>query len=683
MHFFDHRLLCLKQLLQRGTAVRYMMLGLAAAFTGLFASALYAQETSAEVQTTATMHPAAENTNAAQASGQKTPVDSSAQGSSSLINKNLQNNARSSTEDDDWADTAIANPTFDIAIETDNSQIKTLLEGNLDLYRYRMLSDLTALELRRLLEHTEDNIRAITGTQGYFTPEINIKLIPAQERQPASELPLIQINVKQGSQTTVKEMQLQFEGDIKNRQTDLLISSQRRRLQWSWAMREGDPFTQSSWAGAKSNMLSRLTAQYYPAGRISASRAAIDPDNSTASLSITLDSGPRFYLGEYRIHGLERYSERLVRNFARLRAGDDYLQDDIIAAQQRLASSGYFDTVFINVDPNDPNPQAAEINVFVREAYYQKMTIGPGYSTDNGPRITFEYRHNELPLLGWQAVAAINADADNQKAEITLSSIPEDNYWRLVAYGKLEHLEDNDEKTTSAQARFGRSYFSTPLDRNYFVQYDKANTKNRNGTVNLQSITANVAWTWRRFNNSSMPTRGWGLGLEFGAGSTFGDTTNPFMRIYARGLRYVPLGRWRNGRLELRSELGGIIIKEGALVPSPLMFRTGGDSTVRGYSYRFIGVNEGNGITSSGKYLVVGSVEYQRPIIINQRPTAFEWATFIDTGAVSNNYKDLNLHTGVGAGVRWRSPVGPLKVDVAYGLKTEQIRLHFNIGFVF
>lgn len=584
----------------------------------------------------------------------------------------------------DWADSATSDkPNFDIIVESSNKEIQSMLEKYLELYRYRMLSDLTSLELRRLLEHTENNIRSLTSTLGYFSPEIKITVIPADQRDPASELPLIQIQAEPGPITTVKEMRLQFEGDIQNRQTDLLISSQRRRLQWSWAMREDDPFTQSNWSSAKSNMLQRLTSQYYPAGKISASQAAINPQDNTAALSVTLDSGPRFYLGEHYILGLERYSERMVRNFTRLRAGDDFLLDNLTKAQRRLAESGYFDGVFLYVDPTDPNPEAAKINIIVREAYYQSMTIGPGYSTDNGPRLTFEYRNNEVPLLGWQSVTALKVDQDNQKAETTLSAIPDDDYWRLVAYGKLEHLENSDEKTTSAQARFGNSFTSDPIDKSYFIQYDKARTENLNGINDLQSVTLNGAWTLRNFNNFIMPTRGWGLGVELGVGSTFGSETNPFIRVRTRMLGYLPMESWRNGRFELRGEFGGVFIKEGALIPSTLMFRTGGDTTVRGYAFRYIGVNEENRVTSSGKYMVIGSVEYQRPIFINDRPTAFDWAVFVDTGAVSNRMQDLNLYTGVGAGVRWRSPVGPLKFDLAYGLKTEQIRLHFNVGFVF
>lgn len=584
----------------------------------------------------------------------------------------------------DWGSPQIENPNFDIVIESGNSDIKALLEEHLELFRFRMLSDLTALELRRLLERTQENIRSLTGTQGYFSPKIDIEVIPALERQSPSALPLIRIQVEPGIQTTIADMELQFEGDILNYENDLLINSQKRRLGWGWAMRAGDPFSQSGWSNAKSNMLSRLTAQYFPAGRISASQASIDPITNTAKLSITLDSGPRFFLGEHLIIGLERYPERLVRNFTRLREGEDFLQEDIMKAQQRLAESGYFESVFLFVNPEDPNPEAAKVNVMVREAHYQKMTFGPGFSTDNGPRLTLEYRHNQVPLLGWQAITNLHVDADNQRAELTLSAIPDDNYWRKVLAGRLENLDANNEQTHSVQLSFGRSFISGPVDKNYFIQYDQARTTNLNGTTRAQAVSANVGWTWRNFNNLNAPRRGWGIGLELAAGSTFGDSgRTPFVRVRTKGALFIPMENRRNGRFVLRGEFGGVFAKEGEPIPTPLMFRTGGDGTVRGYAFRYIGVNEGNDVTTSGRYMGVASVEYQRPIIINDRPSEFDWAIFTDTGAVSNRLQDLHLYSSVGAGVRWRSPVGPLSVDLAYGIKTSQVRLHFNIGFVF
>lgn len=586
----------------------------------------------------------------------------------------------------EWQQEMTGEPQFDLEVTCPNHEIEALLKKYLDLYQYRMLPDLSNLELRRLLEQTEQNITALTSTQGYFSPVVKIKLIPSDQRTDGSLLPLILIHVEPGEITEVKEFNLSFKGNIQEDDSDILIASLRRRLRWAWAMRKDDPFTQSAWSTAKSNMVTRLTSQYYPAGRISTSKATVDPETHSANLSITLDSGPRFYLGDYSIRTLERYSERLVRNFARLKEGDDYLLDELHNAQQRLMDSGYFDAVYVYVLPDDPNPEKATIHVSVQESYYQKMTIGPGYSTDNGPRLTFEYRHNSVPLLDWQLNSSINIDSKRQYIDVSLLSIPGEDYWRWGTYGNLTNEEKNDERTKSVQLIYGKYYTSAKIDRSYFIEYDRARTNNliNNEKSDTRAISINTAHIWRNFNSLTAPRSGWGLGVELGVGKTLGNNSTYFVRTKTRAQFFLPFEKYRNGHFIFRGDVGAVFMKEGYMLPKPLLFLTGGDKTVRGYSYDSIDVHGANDkVTSAGKYLLVGSVEYQRPIVLDNHISPFSWAVFVDTGTVANEWKNLNFYTGVGVGFRWNSPVGPLNADLAYGLKSESSRLHFNIGFTF
>jgi len=105
---------------------------------------------------------------------------------------------------------------------------------------------------------------------------------------------------------------------------------------------------------------------------------------------------------------------------------------------------------------------------------------------------------------------------------------------------------------------------------------------------------------------------------------------------------------------------------------------------VRGYKRDEIGVTH-NGILSadSGRYLVTGSIEWQRPIVVGGVMTEWEGTLFVDTGAVANRTEELSFKAGVGAGARWKSPIGPLQMDIGYGLATQALRLHLNVGFVF
>ena len=194
------------------------------------------------------------------------------------------------------------------------------------------------------------------------------------------------------------------------------------------------------------------------------------------------------------------------------------------------------------------------------------------------------------------------------------------------------------------------------------------------------ALTANYVWTGRYFDSLPFPGRGYGLGFELGGGTTLSENRQPFARTVGRWLGIQPLER---GRIAMRAEAGAVLAKDAARIPSTQLFRTGGDSTVRGYGYRDIGIKLANDVIGPGRYLAVGSIEWQRPMLRNGLPSEWENTLFLDAGAVADKPQDMRPSVGVGTGLRWRSPIGPLQIDLAYGAKVKQLRLHLSVGFVF
>ena len=133
----------------------------------------------------------------------------------------------------------------------------------------------------------------------------------------------------------------------------------------------------------------------------------------------------------------------------------------------------------------------------------------------------------------------------------------------------------------------------------------------------------------------------------------------------------------------LRAEAGAVMAKDSARIPSTELFRTGGDATVRGYGFRDIGIQLANGTVGPGRYMALGSIEWRRPLRRNGVLTDFENTLFMDAGAVADKPGDLRPSVGIGTGVRWKSPIGPLQFDIAYGVKPRELRLHVSVGFVF
>ncbi len=191
------------------------------------------------------------------------------------------------------------------------------------------------------------------------------------------------------------------------------------------------------------------------------------------------------------------------------------------------------------------------------------------------------------------------------------------------------------------------------------------------------ALSGTYQWIWRHVDHQLLPTRGITAICALSGGHSFAALENSgfFGRAYGRLVWYRPLPwGWFSST---RVEAGRVLASEAVSVPDPLLFRAGGDESVRGYSYRELGV-QADGVTVGGRAMGTASVEVAHPILA--RFPSIQGAVFMDVGGVANQFADIQAHRGYGAGLRWRSPVGPLRLDLAYGEQSRSIRLHFSVG---
>ena len=577
--------------------------------------------------------------------------------------------------------TPAGQPAFTLEVHAPDD-VRKLLLAHLELQRYRDLPDLQPNELSRLLVAADANARDLLGTLGYFSPDITIE---SKER-------VVEITVQPGPQTTVTGTQFHFDHAPAD------FARTQARLERNWPLAPGDAFTQQAWDNAKTQGLRRLQERRYPTAQLTASRADVNADTHSAALSVTYDPGPAYRFGALSVQGSERYDPDGARRIAQLPTGAVYSESELLDAQQRLASSGYYDAVFLNLDTEHASHQdlyaIAPVIAQVREAKLQKWVFGVGLSTDSGARLTVDHIHNRLPWLGWRAVTKLSVDTQAKLLSTEWTSLPNETGWRKFGAGQIKRETTGDYEVNSAQLRGGITKTTTHFDRSYYLQYDAATAQGTGAPPVSTAITANWGWTGRYFNNNTNPTRGHGLGFELGVGTTLHGQYEPFVRTRARWQAFIPLGKvaltgdagktiQRNARLVLRAEGGAVLAKQSAQVPVTQLFMTGGDTTVRGYGYRSIGATTYNDTLYGGRYLAVGSVEYQRPIVLRGNATDFDQAYFIDAGTVSNQLSGLSPQVGIGTGLRWRSPVGPMQVDLAYGVQAKRLRLHLRMGFTF
>ena len=165
--------------------------------------------------------------------------------------------------------------------------------------------------------------------------------------------------------------------------------------------------------------------------------------------------------------------------------------------------------------------------------------------------------------------------------------------------------------------------------------------------------------TWRRLDSVLLPTKGYTLSLQTALGRALNSTeeNGPFARGYARYTLYQPLGA--SWYASARVEAGQVFARDAVGIPDTLLFRAGGDDSVRGYAYRSIGVTLPDGQTAAGRYLVVGSLELQRPIIIDGLTSAWDFVAFVDAGGVADKPQQLTAKVGVGAGAQGLAAAEP------------------------
>lgn len=593
---------------------------------------------------------------------------------------------------------ATGDPAFSLVVDAPK-EVRELLEKHLELRRYRYQSDLQRRELTRLLGATDANVRDLIGTLGYFSPTVTVEI---KETPESDEAPLeVTVKVDPGEPATIARSQVRFAGVNAD---DPDGASQRATIESQWPLQPGQRFSQASWSQAKSQGLRTLQSRRYPLARIDSSLADIDADTHEADVSVAYAPGPAYTFGPLRIEGAQRYDPVGTARIARLPEGEEYDQTALVDAQLRLASSGYYDSVFLTLanvpqqgesaaeDEEALKRKGAQVTTpviaQVREAQMQKWVFGVGMSTDTGPRLSVDHIHNRLPWLGWRAVTRMRFDRKNPLISTQWTALPDETLWRWFTTAKAERAPSGDFDVNSLQLRAGRTKSEDHIDRNYYLQYDYAKTQGEGAPPSSSSVTANYGWTGRYFDSTLAPSSGFGFAWEVGAGTTLTPQRTPFGRVSGRWLSLIPIGEVdpetkRRSRLALRASGGALLARKDADLPVTQLFITGGDNTVRGYGYQSIGARTDSGKVIGGRYMAVGSIEWQRPIVIKGNTQDWEHAVFLDAGTVGDAPDSMYMRVGVGTGLRWRSPVGPVQADIAWGAQEKQLRLHLRLGFNF
>ena len=515
----------------------------------------------------------------------------------------------------------------------------------------------------------------IAASEGYFSTTLDVRF-EGENRESAI------VVVNPGPRTTVGEIEIRFEGDLAGEGAER--EARRREIRESWTLREGRPFRSADWDVAKTRLVEDLVARDYAAGELAGSEALVDAEAARAKLTLVLDSGPPFTIGDVEIHGIHSYSEAVVRRSVDLRQGERYSLERLQELQRALQEGPWFSSVVVDVPRDRSRPLDVPVRLTVTERPRQEVGLALGSGTDDGARAEVADRHRDLFDRGFDLQSSMRISQERQIAYADVymppglfgsrarGSIPfKDSLGVLTERSTFEKL-DLTRFAVAGYRHFKLENYEARVGLSYQIERSRPEGADEHIKRALAPI---VALTWRHVDNIFDPRRGGVLNVQVAAGAKAIASGDDFLRLYGQYQYWIPITP--NDQLLLRTEVGRNFTNDRTRIPEDFLFRAGGSRSNRGYAFQSLGVEEGEAVVG-GRYLATGSVEYVH--WLNER---WGGAVFLDVGDAKDSIGDWKAHQSYGVGARFRTPAGPFAIDLAYAEEPRKFRLAFSVTVAF
>ena len=556
-------------------------------------------------------------------------------------------------------------PKFPISIDTQDSEIKDMIEEHLPLITQQQEEVLDKEQVGFLAEEAPDNVKTMLRSKGYFSSKVSLT-----EKDGAYT-----VHITPGPRTKIANVGVAILGDILS---DGNLAEYYRNAMENWQQPVGSDFDQDSWENSKTSVLGAVTRKGYPLAKLGNTRAAVNPDTATADLNVVVDSGRPILFGNFEITGTQRYPEQIVSGLARFQPGMPYDLDLLLDFQQALEQNGHYSGASVQADFDRLQGDRVPVKVSVTEVKRHKLETGIRLDSEYGLGGKIAYDYYNLFNKGY--IGSVVWDMD--KYETTLAagiSQPRNyrgKYWTSNVSYNRSTTQNLEKRAFSSGIWYVRD--RAGIDARLGAEFLAEGRKIPGSDVDLGNSHATmltVSWKRQLLNNALHPENGYYLDGKIG--TTLGTflSSTALIRASARaGYFFTPENK-KLGTFIIRGQAGYTVARDNADVPSGLMFRSGGASSVRGYELDSIGLAGPNGSVLPERALLVGSLEYQLPFT-----RTLSGAVFHDMGDAAANFKRMELKHGSGLGVRWFSPLAPFSFDIAYGHSDKKIRWHISLG---
>ena len=517
-------------------------------------------------------------------------------------------------------------------------------------------------KIQGLFENADQEIDQALRALGYYHAAVKKTLVLDKPCWKAD------FTVDAGPQVIVSDVNIVINGAAKN-------DKQFQRLLTRMPLKKGSPVNHAQYESMKSRIESLAMESGYLKGRFTENKLLIDKQNNTAQIKLEYASGQRMVFGDVVVEQTILEPE-FVKKYLSIKEGDFYSSEQLVETHNALSKSGYFDIIDIHPDIENIQQQRVPVTLKLSPKSRHHYAFGAGFDTDIGPLLSAAYIDRRLNRRGHFLNANLDLSPVLSTADVDYTiplANPVNDFFSVGAGFKREDTDTYKSLSARLSGRLKHA-FESGWKQTLFLDYTYEDFDTGATTGHSLLLVPGGNWLHSFTDNPLRPTKGHRVELE-----VKGSIKNPisyasFIQGYFSGvwIHKLPL----SGKFIGRGELGATLVDDFNNLPTTYRFYAGGINSVRGYAYKELGPKDSMGEVIGGQFLTTVSAEYEQAFLEN-------WgvAAFVDSGNAFNS-DSIKLKTGVGIGLRWYSPLGPLRVDFAVPLdeSDSSFQIHFAAG---
>lgn len=395
---------------------------------------------------------------------------------------------------------------------------------------------------------------------------------------------------------------------------------------------------------------------------------------NTADVNLAFDTASRFKFGAVSFDN-PPLTDELMQRYIPFNAQDPYEASKIGIFYRSLYNSEYFDDVIIDTNV-DEGSQTVPVDVRLIPTDPRTTRVAVGFSTDIGPRASLSYKNRLLNERGHRFQGNLSVAPVKQEAGAAYR-IPGSSHqdgWNTFYGGFLQEETDTSESIKSTIGFRQLIPRKAGWFETRFIEITDDQFEIADETSNNFSIVPGISWKYTTSSSAARPPSAHRLELEVsGTSEAIGSTTD-YANVVLKGKIIRPL--WSGARIISRTRLGATFSDEFDRLPPSVRFFSGGDDSVRGFDFESIGPVNDDGEVIGGNRVLEASIEIDQ--LVREK---WAIAVFMDAGNATLNSFGSDLETAAGIGVRWYSPLGPLRVDLAAPVNSDESGVRFHISF--